>query len=140
MVYLLLLVTALMTAQEPSRPSFVEFLAGIRTEALARGIRPDVIDQALTGIEEPSATVIERIVDFAVPHSADEALRGRGFEVSELEAQFAGMWRLHWFKSYNYTGFVQTRHVPRRLRREADELATLYPNDGANMCSIWTRC
>jgi len=43
-----------------SRPSFAEFLAGVRTEAIARGIRPEIIDEAFTGIEEPSAVVIER--------------------------------------------------------------------------------
>jgi membrane-bound lytic murein transglycosylase B len=59
-VYLLLLITALLAAQEPSRPSFAEFLAGIRTEALARGIRAEIVDEAFTGIEEPSAVVIER--------------------------------------------------------------------------------
>ena len=58
--HLLLLVTALLTAQEPSRPSFAEFLNGIKAEALSRGIRQDVVDQALAGIEEPSASVIER--------------------------------------------------------------------------------
>src|SRR6185369_16418416 len=60
-VLLLLLVAGLLVAQaEPSRPSFTEFLNGIRTEALARGIRTEVVDAALTGIEEPSAVVIER--------------------------------------------------------------------------------
>ncbi len=47
-------------APAPARPSFSEFLTGIKTEALARGIREDVIDEALAGIEEPSAVVIER--------------------------------------------------------------------------------
>jgi membrane-bound lytic murein transglycosylase B len=42
------------------RPSFAEFLAGIRTEALSRGIRGDVLDEALADIDEPSAVVIER--------------------------------------------------------------------------------
>ena len=60
MTYLLLLVTALLAAQEPSRPSFAEFLDGIRTEAISRGIRAEVVAQALAGIEEPSAVVIER--------------------------------------------------------------------------------
>jgi membrane-bound lytic murein transglycosylase B len=56
-----LLVAGLLAAQaEPSRPSFAEFLAGIKTEALARGIRPEVVDSALAGIDEPSALVIER--------------------------------------------------------------------------------
>jgi membrane-bound lytic murein transglycosylase B len=60
-VLLLLLVTGLLVAQaEPARPSFTEFLNGIKTEALARGIRQEVVDAALAGIEEPSAVVIER--------------------------------------------------------------------------------
>ena len=42
------------------RPSFTEFLAGIRAEALLRGIRPDVVDAALAHIDEPSIVVIER--------------------------------------------------------------------------------
>jgi membrane-bound lytic murein transglycosylase B len=50
------------TANEaaPSRPSFTEFLAGVKADAVARGIRPEVVDQALAGIEEPSASAIER--------------------------------------------------------------------------------
>lgn len=59
-MYVLLFVTALLTAQEPSRPSFAEFLNSIRLEALARGIRQEIVDTALAGIEEPSASVIER--------------------------------------------------------------------------------
>jgi membrane-bound lytic murein transglycosylase B len=42
------------------RPSFAEFLAGIRSEALARGIRAEILDAALANIEEPSAVIIER--------------------------------------------------------------------------------
>jgi membrane-bound lytic murein transglycosylase B len=47
-------------AQEASRPAFSDFLAAIRTEALGRGIRQDVLDEALAGIDEPVAVVIER--------------------------------------------------------------------------------
>ncbi len=47
-------------APDAPRPSFTEFLAGIRTEALMRGIRPEILDEALAHIEEPSAVVIER--------------------------------------------------------------------------------
>ena len=43
-----------------SRPSFADFLAGVRTEALARGIRPEIVDEALSNIEEPLPVVIER--------------------------------------------------------------------------------
>jgi len=49
-------------AQEapPGRPSFSEFLAGIRAEALTRGIDPAIVESALADVEEPLAVVIER--------------------------------------------------------------------------------
>ncbi len=43
-----------------ARPSFAEWLAGVRTEALSRGIRPDIVEQALGHIDEPLPVVIER--------------------------------------------------------------------------------
>ena len=46
--------------QPDARPSFMEWLADVRTEALARGIRQEIVDQALSGIEEPLPVVIER--------------------------------------------------------------------------------
>jgi membrane-bound lytic murein transglycosylase B len=54
------LVSALVGQAEPSRPSFDEFLAGVRAEAISRGIRPEIVDTAFTGIEQPSTVVIER--------------------------------------------------------------------------------
>src|SRR6185503_10304750 len=45
---------------EPSRPSFAEFLDGVRQEALARGIKQEVLDAALADVQEPVASVIER--------------------------------------------------------------------------------
>ena len=41
------------------QPPFEEWLADVRTEAIARGIRADTVDRALTGLE-PVATVIQR--------------------------------------------------------------------------------
>ena len=43
-----------------SRPSFAEWLEGVRAEALARGYKPDVVNEALAGVEEPMPVVIER--------------------------------------------------------------------------------
>jgi membrane-bound lytic murein transglycosylase B len=48
------------TPTEAARPSFGEFLAGIRTEALSRGIREDIVTAALADIAEPAAVVLER--------------------------------------------------------------------------------
>jgi membrane-bound lytic murein transglycosylase B len=58
---LLASVFSLFTAQpEPSRPSFADFLAGVRAEALSRGIREDILNEALANIDEPLPVVIER--------------------------------------------------------------------------------
>jgi membrane-bound lytic murein transglycosylase B len=45
---------------ETPRPSFAEFLQGIRTEAIGRGIRQEIVDEALSTIDEPLPVVIER--------------------------------------------------------------------------------
>jgi membrane-bound lytic murein transglycosylase B len=65
---LLLLLLALLTigagaqpaAQDTARPAFTEWLDEVRTEALARGIRPEILEQALAGVEEPLGIVLER--------------------------------------------------------------------------------
>lgn len=46
--------------QEEPRPSFDEWLAGVRAEALERGIRAEVLDEALANVEAPVPVVIER--------------------------------------------------------------------------------
>src|SRR3954469_15497575 len=51
---------ALALAQEPARPSFGEWLAGVRSEAIARGVREEIVDAALAGVTEPQPTILER--------------------------------------------------------------------------------
>jgi membrane-bound lytic murein transglycosylase B len=46
--------------QDAPRPSFAEWLEGVRAEARTRGVRSEVIDQALSTIDEPLPVVIER--------------------------------------------------------------------------------
>ena len=48
------------TEQPAARPSFSEWLAGVRADALHRGIRSEIVDQALATVEEPEPSVIER--------------------------------------------------------------------------------
>ena len=48
------------TPETETRPSFAEWLDGVRTEAAARGIRPEVTEQALADVTEPVPVVIER--------------------------------------------------------------------------------
>ena len=53
---------AVTQAQTPDapRPSFAEWLADIRAEALTRGIRQEIVDEALSDLDEPLAVVIAR--------------------------------------------------------------------------------
>ena len=41
-------------------PPFPEWLAALRAEALDRGIRPEIVDSALAGVEQPVESVLER--------------------------------------------------------------------------------
>jgi membrane-bound lytic murein transglycosylase B len=54
--------TATVGAQssDTPRPSFSEWLAGVRTEALSRGIREDIVDAALENVQEPLPVILER--------------------------------------------------------------------------------
>jgi len=46
--------------QDAPRPAFSEWLAAVRTEALARGIKPEIVNAALADVEEPLPVVLER--------------------------------------------------------------------------------
>src|SRR5215468_652947 len=45
---------------QDARPSFSEWLAGVRTEAIARGVKAEIVDEALAGVEEPLPVILER--------------------------------------------------------------------------------
>ncbi len=48
------------SSDQSIRPSFAEWLNGVRAEAVARGIRQEIVDEALAGIEEPVPVVLQR--------------------------------------------------------------------------------
>ncbi len=54
------LLFALALGQEPARPSFAEWLAGVRAEAVARGLRAEIVDAALADVSEPQPIILER--------------------------------------------------------------------------------
>ena len=63
MLAAILLDAASVAAQEPEttpRPSFSEWLAGVRAEALTRGIREEIVDAALADVVEPQPVILER--------------------------------------------------------------------------------
>jgi membrane-bound lytic murein transglycosylase B len=57
---LVALTLALALGQEAARPSFAEWLAGVRAEAIARGLREEVVDAALADVSEPQPIILER--------------------------------------------------------------------------------
>jgi membrane-bound lytic murein transglycosylase B len=56
------LLAAAVAAQPPDepRPTFAEWLAGVRAEAVSRGIREDIVDAALADVTEPQPVILER--------------------------------------------------------------------------------
>jgi membrane-bound lytic murein transglycosylase B len=60
LAWIALLTLAVAQPPDAPRPSFSEWLAGVRAEALSRGIREDIVDAALANIPEPLSIVIER--------------------------------------------------------------------------------
>jgi len=48
------------TTTADTRPSFSEWLAGVRKEALTLGIRQEIVDEALSNIDEPMPVILER--------------------------------------------------------------------------------
>ena len=94
--------------------------------------------QGLFG-RRPTPQVIDRIVDFHVAHSADEAAAGRGFDIDRLQAEMRGQWQLLWEFSYSYMGtFAETR-LAVEWRQTCRQLADEFPRDGANLCTLWRR-
>jgi membrane-bound lytic murein transglycosylase B len=55
------LFTLPLAAQDPpASPTFAEFLAGVRTDALARGVRAETVDAAFATVTEPNTVVVAR--------------------------------------------------------------------------------
>ena len=46
--------------EQAQRPSFAEWLEGVRAEATSRGIRQEIVEEALSNIDEPMPVVLER--------------------------------------------------------------------------------
>ncbi len=60
LIFCLGVTLAAQPATQESRPSFAEWLDGVRSEAFTRGIRQEIVDEALAEIDEPLPVVLER--------------------------------------------------------------------------------
>jgi len=88
----------------------------------------------------PSPGVIDRLVDFHVPHGvprgADAASCG-GFDVESLHQGLGEAWALEWFHSYSFLGRYYEASLPPYWAGVARRLADDYPLDGATFCTAW---
>jgi peptidoglycan lytic transglycosylase B len=103
------------TSTDTARPSFAEFLDGIKKEALTRGIRQEVVDTALN-IDEPLPIVIERD-------------RAQAETVLSLEAYLAQRLTVKRIR----TG----REMLERHRKLLDEVAERYGVPARIIVAIW---
>lgn len=90
-------------------------------------------------LKRPSPAVIDRIVDFHVPHSVDDVAHGRGLDVVTMQRWFQHEWSLHWSKTYSFLGPYPFVKVPGRWMKRAHALEQKFPSDGANVCMVWYR-
>jgi membrane-bound lytic murein transglycosylase B len=98
------------------RPPFVEWLAGVRAEALSRGIRREIVERALDPIEEPLPAVLARD-------------RTQAEVVLSLEAYIAR--RLT-------SAFVRSaREMASRHRKLLDEISRAYGVPGRVIVAVW---
>ena len=87
----------------------------------------------------PSARLIDRLVDFHVAHSTEEAHAGRGFDYQSLARELAPHWRLTWYKSFSFMGPVYEGALPETWRAACRRIEAEHPHDGANFCAAWRR-
>lgn len=90
-------------------------------------------------LRKPPTRLIGLLVDFHVAHSVKEAQAGRGFDFELLQDVLAPAWQLAWVKTYSFMGSYYEGYISRKWSSVSWELASLFPNDGANFCSVWQR-
>jgi trans-aconitate methyltransferase len=86
----------------------------------------------------PSPLVIDRIVDFHVPHTLNEVKSGRGLDFERMKTELAPEWSLKWIKTYSFFGAFKQTNAPQEWILRSNELAKMFPQDGANFAMVWT--
>ena len=82
--------------------------------------------------------MIDRIVDFHVPHSVDDINHGRGLDLSRMQTWFQAEWYLLWSKSYSFLGpYPFVKYAQQMDKRALAGWNSDFPEDGANVCMVW---
>lgn len=89
--------------------------------------------------KQPPALVIDRLVDFHVAHSLEEATTGRGFDFEILQQDWMKSWELVWVKTYSFMGAFYEQDLNEKWASYCQDISCKFPKDGANFCTIWRR-
>jgi SAM-dependent methyltransferase len=108
-----------------------------RPHPLRQTARQCVADGLFT--RQPDIETIDRLVDFGVAHSREEAEAGRGLDLRAMEQTLRGRWKRMWHRSYSFMGDLFEGSLPGPWLRRCDELRQRFPDDGANICVVWQR-
>lgn len=87
----------------------------------------------------PSAFALDRLIDFHVAHSPEEAAEGRGLDFEVMQSDLHPAWQMRWVKSYAYFGSFNPMKAPRTWQERGRQLAQRFPLDGANFSTVWSR-
>jgi len=87
----------------------------------------------------PPAHIVALLVDFHVAHSREEMAAGRGLDFETMQERMKGAWELVWRKTYSFMGPFYEGGLAPRWQGVCRELATQFPDDGANFCTVWAR-
>ena len=64
-------------------------------------------------LKRPNPAVIDRIVDFHVPHSAADVTNGHGLDIEKIQTWLPRDWILQWSKTYASSGPVPYSRAPK---------------------------
>lgn len=85
----------------------------------------------------PRPLVIERLVDFSVPHNEEEASAGRGIDFGTFSE--IGSVDLLSLRSYNYMGSHYEAEPSREMKDQLQLLSEKYPKDAAHTAAIFQK-
>jgi trans-aconitate methyltransferase len=89
--------------------------------------------------KQPTALVMDRLVDFNVPHSVQEVASGRGLDFKQMRDDFDEDFELQFVRTYFFLGPYSLHRFPSRWAARAIDMEKKFPQDGANFCTVWKR-
>lgn len=117
-------------------------LVGLTTNPVQTNPLKDTAEEAFhRGLfkKQPPILIIDRIVDFHVAHSFEEADSGRGFDFEIMQQYLIDQWQIIWVKTYSFMGSYYEGELSPKWSRLCSKISQKFPKDGANFSTVWKR-